>query len=151
MRLNNLKNNQGFSLPEVLVSTMLLAVILTSVMVVLVRTMELNEIAANMAEATVAAKNKVTAMENTSFSQVYSTYNNISFAISGLNGRGITYVDNSNPELLTINTVVCWKQSNGRLFGEDADLDGVLDAGEDANGNGKIDSTVEFTTSRYDS
>jgi prepilin-type N-terminal cleavage/methylation domain-containing protein len=151
MRPKNKMNNKGFSMPEVLIATMLLAVILTSVMVVLVRTMELNEIAANMSEATIAAKNKMTQMENTSFSQVHSTYNNVSFAITGLNGMGIMYVDNSNPDLLTINTVVCWRQGNGRIFGEDVDLDGVLDAGEDVNGNGVIDSTVEFTTLRYDS
>jgi hypothetical protein len=30
------------------------------------------------------------------------------------------------------------------VYGEDKDLDGVLDAGEDLNGNGKLDAPVQI-------
>jgi hypothetical protein len=48
-------------------------------------------------------------------------------------------------DLLELTVSVCWKQK-GRVIGEDKDLDGVLDSGEDANGNGMIDSSVELKT-----
>jgi len=47
--------------------------------------------------------------------------------------------------LLQATVSVCWRQKN-RVIGEDKNLNGALDAGEDANGNKIIDSPVELTT-----
>lgn len=56
------------------------------------------------------------------------------------------YVTNLDPGttatttcLLRVKAVICWKDKN-RVFGEDQNLNGVLDAGEDINKNGEIDS-----------
>ena len=59
--------------------------------------------------------------------------------------RGVVYVDDSNPELLKVTISVSWKQGN-TVVGEDRNLDGSLNAGEDSNGNGILDSPVELTT-----
>jgi hypothetical protein len=39
-----------------------------------------------------------------------------------------------------IRIVACWRNQNGRVIGEDKNLNGTLDAGEDLDGNGLIDS-----------
>jgi prepilin-type N-terminal cleavage/methylation domain-containing protein len=146
------RNQNGFSLPELLIATFVLTIIFTGSVLVFIKTAELNEISSSMSTAMSSARNRVVQIEIAAFDSVYGNYHGVSFTPTGLtNSKGVTYVDNSNPELLVITTVVSWTQKNGRLFGEDADLDGNLDAGEDANGNGRLDSPVELTTERYDS
>ena len=139
----------GFTLLELLAAVLILACLFTVVLLVFLKCLELNDVAANSSKALLAAKSRLSEVENTSFSQAYNTYNNVSFNIAGLNGKGVTYVDNSTPNLLSITVVVSWKQPNGRVIGEDKDLDGQLDPGEDQNGNGKLDSLVQLSTIRY--
>ena len=54
-------------------------------------------------------------------------------------------VDDSNPELLKVTISVCWRKNN-RVFGEDANFDGLLTPAEDTNNNGIIDSPVQLVT-----
>jgi len=68
------------------------------------------------------------------------------FNLSQINGMGIIYIDLSNSLLLEIEIVVSWLNQFNRVIGEDQDLDGVLDAGEDLNNNGKLDSVVEMVS-----
>lgn len=147
----SLRSHSGFSMPELLIAVFILSVIFSGTMMVFIKTSELNEISANMSAATVVAANRVHQVESAAFSNIVADYDNVAFTTTGLNGRGVTYVDDTNPDLLVVTTVVSWRQKDGRLFGEDADLDGFLDGGEDANGNGRLDSPVELTTERYDS
>jgi prepilin-type N-terminal cleavage/methylation domain-containing protein len=140
----------GFTLPELLMATILMAVIFVGVLLAILKSIELSDIAKNSSTAVLAAKSKMAEIENTTFSQIYTTYNNVTFNVSGFNNaKGVTYINNSNPNILTITTVICWKQPNGRVFGEDKNLNGQLDAGEDKNGNGKLDSIVTLTTVKY--
>jgi len=46
--------------------------------------------------------------------------------------------------LLEVILTVSWKQRDGRIIGEDLNLNGILDAGEDANSNGRLDSPSEL-------
>jgi len=59
----------------------------------------------------------------------------------------VVYMNDTNPDLLELTISICWRQG-GRVIGEDTDLDGVLDAGEDKSSppNGIIDSPVELVT-----
>lgn len=111
--------------------------------------LELQDFGRCVSIATQAVKSKIENIKNTSFSSIYATYNNTTFTANGLNGRGVVYVNNSNSKLLQIKVVFCWKQPNGRLVGEDSNLNGVLDAGEDKNANGQIDSYVQITTNIF--
>ena len=45
-----------------------------------------------------------------------------------------------------ITITVCWRQSRGKIIGEDTDLDGQLDVGEDTNINGILDSVAQIVT-----
>jgi len=48
-------------------------------------------------------------------------------------------------DLKRIRLIGCFK-SRQRIIGEDKDLDGILDTGEDSNGNGRLDSPLEIVT-----
>ena len=145
-----LKSEAGFSLPELLIATVLLSVIFIGVLLTMLKCIELDDIARNSSAAVIAAKSKMAAIDNTAFAQIYANFNNVAFNVTGFNGKGVTYVNNATPSILTITTVVCWKQPNGRMFGEDTNLNGQLNTGEDRNGNGTLDSRVQFTTVKYD-
>lgn len=138
------QNNSGFTLVELLVASGLLIIVVTGLLLSYIRALELNEISRNSSIAVQAGRTRMDTIKNTAFDQVKATYNNVTFNIGGLNGKGISYVDDTNPKLLKITIPISWKQKNGRLFGEDADLDGVLDAGEDKNANGLLSSPVEI-------
>lgn len=140
-------NNSGFTLAELLIATVLMAVIFTGVLMTILKCMELTDIARNSSAAVVAAKNKMMEIENTSYASIVGTYHNVPFTVDGFNAKGVSYATSAS-QLITITAAVCWKQPNGRVFGEDSDLDGVLDAGEDRNGNGRIDSVVQVTTTK---
>ena len=128
-------------------ATVLMAVIFAGVLLTILKSMELTDIARNSSNAVLAAKNKMTEIENTPFANVVTNYNNVSFDITGLNGKGVSYIT-SAANLVTVTVVICWKQPNGRVFGEDTNLNGVLNGGEDRNGNGSLDSIVQITTTK---
>ena len=151
MRKRVLKNNSsGFTLPELLMATVLMAAIFTGALLTILKCMELSDIARNSSIAVLSAKSKMAEIENTNYTQIYTTYNNVSFNITGLtNAKGVTYVNNSTPNILVITVVICWKQPNGRVFGEDQNFNGAVNAGEDKNANGQLDSIVQLRTVKY--
>mgnify|MGYP000973970167 CR=1 FL=1 len=139
----------GVTMPELLVAVMIFMVAIVGILYSYLKCMELQDLGRNVSLANQAVRNKMEAIKNTSFSNIYTTYNNTNFTFSGINGRGVVYVNNSNAHLLQIKVVFCWKQPNGRIMGEDRNLNGALNLGEDANGNGQIDSYVQITTNIY--
>jgi hypothetical protein len=105
--------------------------------------MELSELSKNLSTAVRSSKSKLEDIKNTSFNQISPTFNNVTFATAGLTGMGVSYVNNVNANLLNVTISFSWQQSNGRIVGEDKNLNGVLNAGEDLNGNGVRDIYVE--------
>lgn len=153
-RLKNITKKDGVTLVELLIATLILGSTFTALLLSFVRSMELNEISGHSAIAVLAAKNKLAEIENTAYNQIFANYNNVSFTLpagSGINGIGVTYVNNADPDLLQITVTFCWQEKNGRNIGEDTNLNGQLNAGEDQNGNGILDSPVTFSTSIYNS
>jgi hypothetical protein len=47
--------------------------------------------------------------------------------------------------LRQVTIVVCYREGLNRVIGEDSDLDGVLDGGEDLNADGRLSSLCEIT------
>ena len=47
-------------------------------------------------------------------------------------------------DLKYVRLVASWQQMSGRMVGEDVNLDGVLQASEDVNGNTWMDSPAEL-------
>jgi prepilin-type N-terminal cleavage/methylation domain-containing protein len=139
--------NRAFTLVEVLAATAILAVAICGVLLVysscsaLLVTSKASNIALD------AAMQMMEDIKAHPFVDIADHYNGMKFSVNGLPNKnmGVVYVNDTNPEFLLVTISVCWKQG-GRVIGEDTDLDGNLDAGEDKNGNGMIDSPVELVT-----
>ncbi len=153
MRFTGFKNDRrgkGFTIVELLISSVVFMVTVIGILYSYLKCLELSEIGRNSSIAVQASKNKMEDIKNSTFSTLYATYNNTTFTATGLpNGIGVVYVNNTNPSLVQVKIVFCWKQPNGRLIGEDTNLNGVLNTGEDTNANGQLDSYVQMVTNLY--
>jgi len=142
------KKTQGFSLVELLVVVGILSVVILG----LIQTFLLGSVLADLSHRkTIAlgeAQDKLEEVLNHTFSLITTDYSspNNTFNLSQITGKGVTTVTALSANLLQVDVVVAFQYRNGRVYGEDRDLDGVLDAGEDVNGNGALDSGVKVTT-----
>ncbi len=134
------------SLAEVMVAATIFIIAATGILLTLLKCMELEELGRNSQQALAGIQTEIDVIKNADFSTIEATYNNATFTHAALTGMGKVYVDNTDPNLLIIKVVYCWRQSNRRVIGEDTNLNGTLDAGEDKNGNGQIDSYVQVQT-----
>ena len=144
-----MKNKSGFTLVEVLIAAGVFLIAVVGILYSYLKCLELAELGRNTSIAVQAVKNEVEDIKASNFTTLYTNYNNATFTASGINGKGIVYVDNSIPSLLQVKVVFCWKQQNGQLIGEDTNLNGALNAGEDKNANGQLDSYVQMLTNIY--
>lgn len=157
IRNNNLtdrhSNSKGFSLAEVLVAAAIFLIIIVGVLLVFVVSSALNELSKNMTLAMVESQSKLEEIRNHSFDLIMTDYSsggtpgNI-FNLTSLNGKGAIYISNTMPpanvNLLRVKIVACWQESNGRIIGEDINLNGSLDPAEDLNGNSELDSLANI-------
>jgi len=142
--------SRSFTLVELLIAAAILVLSLSGILVSYLACLELAEMSKNSSTALHEVKSKLEEIQNTVFNQIKATYDNATFTLAGFNGMGVSYVDDSNLDLLLINVVFCWRQPNGRVIGEDKNLNGQLDVGEDQNGNGQIDSLVEAASQVFE-
>jgi len=138
--------SKGFSLAEILIAIIILIVAISSILMTYIACFVLIDTVKNVNIATTAAQGVIEEMRSTPFTQIYDNYNGLVFTLNDIpQSRGIVYVNDTNPELLEVTVSICWKHRN-RVIGEDSDLDGVLDSGEDTTSNGIRDSPVTLTT-----
>lgn len=145
------KNCSGLTIIELLIATTVFLTATVGLVYSYLKCMELADLGRNSSLAIQAIKSKIEDIKNTDFAAVTPTFDNTTFTAPGItNGRGVVYINaTSSIHLLQIKVVFCWRQQNGRIIGEDRDLDGVLDAGEDKNANGEIDSYAQAITNIY--
>jgi prepilin-type N-terminal cleavage/methylation domain-containing protein len=137
----------GFTLMELMIAALILALVLVGLLASYITCMQLAEIAKNTSLAMNAIRAKAEEITAHPFDNIKTDYDTVTFIPSTLNGIGVSYVDDTNPDLLKITITVCWRQSRGRVIGEDSDLDGQLDVGEDTiNANGILDSPAQIVT-----
>ena len=139
----------GMTLMELMVAVLLLLPLLTVVMQNFITCVHLNASAEAISKAIWQERTLVAAVEKTPFNSIYDTYNNKAFPLVGLNGYMTTYVIQTDSDLLTLYISATWKDRRGHYNGEDVNLNGQLDAGEDKNGNNRLDSNVGFSTFIY--
>jgi len=118
------KHKAAMTLPELLIAAALVAVVLISIVFSYMTCLQLNELAKNSSIAVRSARTRLEQIKNTDFDDIKAQYDEVSFTPALLNGSGVSYVDDSNPDLLAVTVTVCWQQRNGRIIGEDSDLDG---------------------------
>ena len=92
---------------------------------------------------------KMEEIRDAQLSTVYATYNGVNFEPAGFGSseaEGNVYIDNTNPDLLEVCVSVSWRGRSNKIIGEDLNLNGALDAGEDLNGDGRLTSPAEIVT-----
>ena len=137
----------GMTLVELLSSIIILVVMLTAMLGSYIFSMQLNELVKHKVAAVYAAKTILETMKSTPFDNILTTYpNQTKFDVLGFNGKGIIYVQSIDLRTLLVTVSFSWKESNGRVIGEDKNINGDLDAGEDLNGNFIIDSPVQIVS-----
>lgn len=143
------QNNRGFTLIELLIAGVIFLLVFTGILATYIACLELAEISKNSSIATQTCKGRLETIKDTDFIQIQATYHQVGFTTPNFNGRGVSYVDILNGNVTRVTLVFCWKQPNGRVIGEDKNLNGQLDGGEDSNGNNRIDSLVNLVTDIY--
>jgi len=144
-------NRQGMTLPELLIAAAILGIAITGMLISYLKCMELNLISTHMSVATKAASSRMEQIKATGFDQVKTDFDAVAFDVGGINAKGVTYVDDTVSDFLTITVAVSWKLPNGRLFGEDANLNGQWDSGEDTiSANSRLDGAVQLINYIFD-
>ncbi|MBU1086987.1 MAG: type II secretion system GspH family protein [Candidatus Omnitrophica bacterium] len=140
-----MRRKKGFTLVEVLVSTAIMAIAITSTLQILMYLLQMNESNQNSVTCMNTVQGYMDEMKNVLYDDIVGNYNGLQFTVDDLTNRGvrhsgIIYAAEIQPPFLTdVKVVICWENRN-RIIGEDTNLNGSLDAGEDKNGNGMIDS-----------
>ncbi len=149
MRFHRSFHKRGLTLVELMVTILVFLPAILSTILVFFRCVALIELSQNMSLAVSESQNRLMLIETTPFAQIAATYHQQPFFSQTLNGRGVTYVQTVDTNLLQVTVSLSWIEDNGRTIGEDSDFDGTMDSGEDVNGNGILDSPVELVTMIY--
>lgn len=141
----------GFTLAEMLIAIFVLTLTIAGVLLTFVRCLELAEVSANTNTAMEAVRGRMEMVKESPFSNMEATFDGQTFAVADLNGIGVSYVDPdaADSQLLWITVSVSWQQKNGLIVGEDQNLNGILDPGEDADGNTYLSSPAQLVTAVY--
>ena len=139
---------RGFTFIEILLASGILAFSVCGILFAYVSCAALVNLSKNMNTATNAAIGMMEEVRGSPFTQIVDTYNGLNFILNDtppIPSMGTVTIDDTNPEFLEVTISVSWQQGN-RIIGEDANLNGILDAGEDTDGNGILNSPAEVVT-----
>jgi len=146
-----IRSKKGFTFVEVLVVVAILAVVVTGLIRLFVYCSDSSDMAGNKTLAVIAAQTKLEEIRDHNFASIVADYSfggtpGNSFALIYSTGNGNIYLTQIDPNLLEVEVVVSFENKRRLVIGEDQDLDGVMDVGEDVNTNGKLDSVVTLST-----
>src|SRR3989338_291025 len=128
-------DRSGFTLLELMIAVGVLIVALAGLLGVFSHMISLNENSGKLTLAAAACQDKLEEIRNSNFSALYTAYNGANFNPAGFSSgeaKGAISINNSNPNLLQVFVSVSWRTRSNRVIGEDQNLNGVLNAGEDS-------------------
>lgn len=146
------KNNKsGFTLIELMIVVGVLSFTIAGMMQLYFFVGKHIEMAGNITRVLNDTQNKIEEMRSHNYDDIVADYAiggvpGNTFALTGLTGIGAVTIDNTDPDLLIIRVVASWRDRFNYTIGEDANFNGILDEGEDANGDGVISSPVMLMT-----
>lgn len=143
------KNNSGLTLLELMIAAGILVVAISGLMAIFTGMFSLNENARKITLAVTASQDKMEEMRNSNFDSLFTAYNGTSFDPDGFASgevKGAVYIDNTNSDLLEVCVAISWREHSNKIVGEDINLNGALDPGEDLNGDNRLSSPAEVVT-----
>ena len=143
-------SDKGFTLIELLFTFSILVFCLCGLLLTYINMYILSDLSRDLTLANNTVQAEMEIVKRTNFDNLLAlngtTFNIPSFA--GTDAIGVREVTTTAyADLRRVRIIACFK-SRGRVIGEDRNLNGALDiaAGEDANGNERLDSPVEVVT-----
>lgn len=136
-----------------LLTVTILGVSICGILLTYINMFMLSDLSRDLTMATNAVQAKMEEVKKNSFDTL-SALNGTTFDIFGFDsgkakGRievsDVTLRNPSTETLKKVRIVVCFK-SRDRVIGEDANLNGALNTGEDTNNNNRLDGPVELIT-----
>ena len=145
---NTSGNDKGFTLAELLMAILILAIALTGLLQIFIRSSMLTEITRNKTAAMSEASGKMEEIRGSVFESIETNYDGTVFALTQLTGWGFIEVTSVQAgELLEVEIAIGWEDKYNRIIGEDADLNGNFVVGsEDTDGNGRMSSIVTLVS-----
>ncbi|MBU2540380.1 MAG: hypothetical protein KJ593_00600 [Candidatus Omnitrophica bacterium] len=141
---------RGITLIELAITSAIIIITFVAFLFGIVSCFKLAQVSKESFFVLYSASAKMEEIRGHNFIDVYNYYNGHTFEVAELpagSSKGTVTIDNSNPDLLKAYIAVCWRSSDGRVIGEDANLDGILDPAEDTNpNNNKMDSPVTLAS-----
>lgn len=158
---------RAFSLIEILIAAALLTAAFAGILSFTSYYLRNLESSRNYSIALAAAKEQLERIKSLThptdealkitFANLPAMYNNRAFDVYAENStaplpnfKGVSYVTTKLTTPLTVYTVkvvVCWKETGNVTIGEDKNINGALDSGEDASPeNSELDSPVSLST-----
>lgn len=107
----------GFTLVELLISVAILTISILSILLIYIYSMELREMSRNYAVATSAARDRMETIKQTTYLEIPSTFNNVNFTASGINGNGTSFVTDIDSKLVEVVIYFCWQEQRGLVIG----------------------------------
>jgi len=145
----------GFTLMELMFTAGIVALVVAGLLQLFIYCLSLGEMAGNVTFAVSEAQGVLEEMRNHNFEDIVTDYGPAgtpgnTFNLTQVEGMGVIYIDDTtgelNDDLLEVEVVVSFRTKPNRIIGEDRDLDGQLDAGEDNNGNLQLDSPATLVS-----
>jgi len=154
-RVYFMKNSKGFTLIEILISTLIMAVVLAGTFQTASYLLQVNELNDYQVICMNFLEGKMNEIRGVGFDNVLPQYSNVTFLVPELTAKGVQHLglvtistletfSSGLPSMLGVKIIICLKQKN-RILGEDANFNGLLDTGEDTlNVNGGLDSPYQI-------
>lgn len=149
-----LRSQKAIGLVEIMITILISIIAFISLLRLFIYWICLGKIAGGLTIAACEAQGKLEEIRNYSFhnfNKIVSDYGpagnpgNI-FNLTQENGAGVIYLNDSNPELLEIEIDVSLESWDGRIIGDDKNLNGIKDPGEDMDGDGKLNSPISLAS-----
>ena len=141
-------SKKAFSLIELLLTVTMLSFCLCGILITYINMFFLSDLSRDMTLATNAVQSKMEEIKKTAFDNL-SALNGTTFDLDGFTGltaKALIEVSDTGYTDLKIVRISASFKSRFQTVGEDKDFNGVLNSGEDADPNGRIDSPVELVT-----
>jgi len=144
-------SDKGFTLIEVMFAVAILAFALCGILLTYINMFILSDLSRDFTLATNGVQAEMEKIKSTDFTGLLAL-NNTKFDIAGFptnNAKGVVFVTDHPGDynyLRQVRIIACFKSRN-RVLGEDTNLNGILDSGEDINpNNNRLDSPIEMVT-----